>query len=242
MKPELSTSYNLGLAWAGDRMNVSADYWNVQIDEAITIPTAQGLVNFEYDGIPLPPGASISRDASGAISDCLPGQTSGCGIERPWLNLAATDYTGLDLRWDYNLPLSGGSEMNFRVVHSQIIEAFEKNSTLDPGEDISGQQDSPKFRMIAVADWSRGDHTVTLIGNYIDGYTNSEETKIGGMTTIDVQYAWNFSGNGQLLFGVLNLADEDPPLDPTNDTAQPFNSEIYGMDGRVPYLRFRYTF
>ena len=62
------------------------------------------------------------------------------------------------------------------------------------------------------------------------------------MTTVDVQWAWNVSQNGQLMVGVLNVADEDPPLDPTNDTIQPFNSQIYGMDGRVPYLRYRHTF
>jgi iron complex outermembrane receptor protein len=242
LSPELSESYNLGVVWAGNRMNFSADYWNVRITEALTIPTAQGLINLEFDGIPLPPRSSIVRDASGAISDCLPGQTENCGITRPWLNLAVSDYTGLDLRGDYNLPLSGGSELNFRAIYSRILEAFEQTTQSDPGEDVAGQQDSPEFRTVFVADWSRGDHNVAVIANYIDGYTNSQETSIGGMTTIDVQYAWNFSASGQLLFGVLNLADEDPPLDPTNDTAQPFNSEIYGFDGRVPYLRFRYSF
>jgi len=242
LKPEHSESYNIGVAWAHDRMNVTADYWNVKITEALTIPTAQGLVNLESRGVSLPPGASITRDATGAISDCLPGQTSGCGITRPWLNLALQDYTGLDIRWDYNLPLSGGNEMNFRVIHSHILKADEQTTPLDVVEDIAGTQDSPEFRTVLVADWSRGDHTVAVITNYIDGYTNSADEKVSGMTTIDLQYAWNITAGGELILGVLNIADEDPPLDDYNDTAQPFNSEIYGMDGRVPYVRFRWTF
>ncbi len=242
LAPELSDAYNLGVAWAGDRMNVSVDYWNIEISDSITLPTAQELINLEFQGTPLPNGAAIFRDASGAISNCLPGQLADCGIQQPWLNLARQDYTGLDIRLDYNLPLSGGSEMNFRYTHSHILEAIEQTSPLAPAIDEAGKQDSPEFRAVFVADWSRGDHNVTVIASLIDGYTNSQGTKISGMTTIDLQYAWNLLANGQLMIGVLNIADEDPPLDPTNDTAQPFNSSIYGFDGRVPYLRFRYTF
>jgi iron complex outermembrane receptor protein len=242
LAPELSESFNIGVAYAGNRFNASADYWNIEITEAITLPTAQELINLELDGVPLPTGAAIFRDSSGAISDCLPGQTAGCGIQQPWLNLARQDYTGLDLRLDYNLPLSGGSELNFRYIHSHILEAIEQTSPLAEAEDVAGTQDSPEFKAVFVADWSLGDHNVAMIVNHTDGYTNSIEEQISGMTTIDLQYAWNVLANGQLMIGVLNAADEDPPLDPTNDTAQPYNSNIYVPDGRVPYVRFRYTF
>ena len=242
LAPELSESLNLGVAWSYERFNFSADYWNIEISEAITLPTAQELINLEFEGVPLPAGASITRDASGAISACLPGQTTGCGIAQPWLNLAVQDYTGLDLRVDYSLPLGAGGELNFRYIHSQILEAIEQTSPLADPNDVVGKQDSPEFRAVFVADWSRGDHNVSFITRYIDGYTNSLEDTISGMTTVDVQWAWNVVPNGQLMVGVLNIADEDPPLDPTNDTIQPFNSEIYGMDGRVPYLRYRHTF
>jgi iron complex outermembrane receptor protein len=242
LSPELSESFNIGVAWSYERFNFSADYWNIDISEAITLPTVQDLINLEFEGIPLPAGASITRNASGAISDCLPGQTSGCGVAQPWLNLAQQDYTGIDLRFDYSLPLAGGSQLNLRYIHSQILEAIEQTSPLADPEDIVGQQDAPEFRAVFVADWSRGNHNVSLITRHIDGYTNSIDDSISGMTTVDVQWAWNVVPNGQLMVGMLNIADEDPPLDPTNDTPQPFNSEIYGMDGRVPYLRYRHTF
>ena len=83
---------------------------------------------------------------------------------------------------------------------------------------------------------------MALFANYIDGYTNAADAKIDSMLTIDLQYAWNILNNGQIILGVLNVADEDPPLDPANDTAQPYNSLIYVPDGRVPYVRFRYNF
>jgi iron complex outermembrane receptor protein len=241
LKPELSESLNLGFAWGNARMNVSADYWNIEIIEALTIPTAQGLVSLEQRGVALPIGASITRDGTGAITTCLPGQTSGCGIAIPWLNLAMQDYTGLDVRFDYNLPLSG-SDINFRVIHSHILEANEQTTPADIVEDVAGKQDSPEFRTVFVTDWSRGDHTVAAIVNHTDGYVNTSDTKINSMTTVDVQYTWDVTANGRLVLGVLNIADEDPPLDPNNDTSQPFNSEIYGMDGRVPYVQYRHNF
>jgi iron complex outermembrane receptor protein len=241
LQPELSESYNLGVAWADSRMSVSADYWNIDITEALTIPTAQDLINLEFEGRELPPGAVITRDGSGAISDCLPGQTEGCGISRPWLNLARLDYTGIDVRFDYNLPLSG-SELNFRVIHSHILEALEQTTPTDDIEDVAGMQDTPEFRSVFVTEWNRGDHAVSLIVNHIDGYLNANDENISSMTTADVQWAWDVTANGRLILGVLNIADEDPPLDPFNDTAQPFNSNIYVMDGRVPYLTYRHNF
>jgi iron complex outermembrane receptor protein len=243
LAPELSESYNLGIGWANDRMSVSADYWNIEITEALTIPTAQDLIDLEFEGRELPPGASITRDASGAISNCLPGQTEGCGVARPWLNLSRQDYTGLDIRFDYNLPLSGGAgDLNFRWIHSHILEALEQTTPTDIIEDVAGEQDKPEFRSVLVTEWARGNHSVSLIVNHIDGYTNSNEDRVNSMTTTDVQWTWDVIENGRLVLGVLNIADEDPPLDPFNDTAQVFNSEIYGFDGRVPYLSYRHSF
>lgn len=242
LKPEKSESFSFGVGWAVDRLNLTVDYWNVQIDEALTIPTAQELVNFENRGIALPPGASIVRDLSGAISDCLPGQTTGCGITRPWLNLASLDYTGIDLRIDYNLPLDGGSELNFRWIHSHMLEANEQTTPLSAVEDVAGTQDTPSFRSVLVTNWSMGDHNVALFTNYVDNYINSNDEKVPSWVTWDLQWSWNITANGRFVAGLLNLTDEDPPLDDFNDTAQPFNSDLYGMDGRVPYLQYQHTF
>ncbi len=242
LKPERSESFSVGFGWAMNRFNITADYWNIQIDEALTIPTAQELVNLEDRGIALPPGASIVRDLSGAISDCLPGQTEGCGITRPWLNLAMLDYTGIDLRIDYSLPLNGGSELNFRWIHSHMLEANEQTTPLSPVEDVAGTQDTPSFRSTLVSNWSMGDHNVSLITSYIDNYVNSNDERIPSWVTWDLQWAWDITANGRIVAGVLNLTDEDPPLDDFNDTAQPFNSDLYSMDGRVPYLQYRHTF
>jgi len=240
LQPEHSESINLGLAYQTANMNVSVDYWNVEITEGLTIPTAQGLINLEYEGRALPSGAIIVRDATGAIRNCEPGQTSGCGITRPWLNLASQDYTGVDVRFDYRVPLSG-SDLNFRVLHSHILEALEQ-TTPDPAEDVSGTQDSPEFRTVFVAEWSRGDHIVSWITHHVDSYMNSNDEKVSSWTTHDIQYVYDVTANGRVLVGVQNVTDEDPPLDPYNDTAQPFNSEIYSMDGRVPYVTYRQRF
>ena len=85
--PELSESYNIGLAWASGNFSVSADYWNVALEDGIAISTAQNLINLEAQGLALPPGTSITRAAPlagetlGSIRRCQPGQTSDCGLE-----------------------------------------------------------------------------------------------------------------------------------------------------------------
>ena len=247
LTPEHSESYNIGVAFARANYNVSVDYWNVKIDEGIAVTTAQNLINLEYDNLQLPPGSSITRAApvtgevTGRIQRCAPGQTSGCGLEYGFVNLATTDYTGIDIRFDYRVPLAA-SELNFRWMHSHVLEGLEQQTPVDEVVDVVGQQDSPAFRSVLVAEWDRGPHTLTWITRYIDGYTNSNDDKIGAFTTHDVQYTYDVTSNGRVAVGVRNIGNEDPPLDPYNDTSQPFNSEIYDMDGRVPYLSYRQRF
>ncbi|NIW23920.1 MAG: hypothetical protein GWN29_04775, partial [Gammaproteobacteria bacterium] len=66
-----------------------------------------------------------------------------------------------------------GSELNFRWIHSHMLEANEQTTPLDVVEDVAGTQDTPAFRSVLVTNWSMGDHTVSLIGSYIDSYTNT---------------------------------------------------------------------
>ena len=237
LEPEQSESFNVGVALGFDQWNMALDYWNVEITEGIQIPTVQDLINLEFDGRALPVGSSILRFPAG------PGETVGAirQIDRPWLNLSQLDYSGVDMRVEYRVDSELG-EFNFGVTHSHILEAIEQTSPTDPAEDLAGDQDKPEFRTVFVAQWSRGDHTVTWTSRYIDGYLNSGDQSVDSNWLNDLQYSYNLTGNTELAVGVDNLADEDPPLDPFNDTSQPFNSELYDMDGRVPYVTLRYKF
>jgi iron complex outermembrane receptor protein len=246
--PEHSESFNVGFAFNRGNFNMSADYWNVDIQDGITTQTATGVIELEYNGLAFPPGVSITRapalpgEVTGSIQRCAPGQTTGCGMEYGWLNLAKTDYTGIDLRLDYRVPLQG-SELNFRYVHSHLLEALEQTTPVSPVDDLAGEQDSPAFRSVLVTEWDRGPHTFTWILNYIDSYTNTVGETIGSNLINDVQYTYDITANGRLTIGVRNIADEDPPLDPCcTDSSQPFFSDLYNMDGRIPYVTYRHAF
>ena len=230
-KPETSESFNVGAVFGFDNFTAAVDYWNVKIEDGIAISTVQGLINLEFDDRALPPGASITRLPSGQINE----------VTRPWLNLAVIDYTGVDLRLDYNLETQVG-DFDFRVIHSQILEANEQTTVLDPAVDISGQQDSPEFRTNFVIRFNRGDHTITWVTRHIDSYMNSGDEKVASNTLHDIQYAYSLPWDGEISLGLQNISDEDPPLDPFNDTSQPFNSEIYNMDGRISYANYRHRF
>ena len=134
------------------------------------------------------------------------------------------------------------SELNFRWLHSHTLEALEQQTPLDSVEDIVGAQDSPDFRSVLVTQWDIGSHAVTWIANYISSYTNSDDEKVSSNVIHDLLYQYDLGANGELSIGVRNVLDKDPPLDPFNDTSQPFNSELYTMDGRIPYITYRHRF
>ncbi len=55
LKPETSTSKTLGLVWSPSfvtGLNVTLDWWQIKIDDAITRPAIQDIMNYCYGGSP----------------------------------------------------------------------------------------------------------------------------------------------------------------------------------------------
>ncbi len=233
LEPELSESFNVGAVFAFDDLNlqVGLDYWDIEITDGISISTVQGLINLEFEGRDLPPGNAIFRLPSGQIDR----------IERGWANLAVIEVAGIDLRANYLLE-TGVGDFRFDLVHSQIVKDKSASTPIDPLSDGKGGQDSPEYRTNFNTRWNMGDHTVTFVIRHVDGYTNTGGEGIPSHTEFDLQYNYQLPWDGEISLGVENLTDEDPELDPFNNSSGPFLTDLYSYDGRVPYFFYRQRF
>ena len=52
--------------------------------------------------------------------------------------------------------------------------------------------------------------------------------------TNDLQATWSTPWNGKVTVGVRNFADKDP----LQTMGRPFDCNLYGSYGRVPYVRY----
>lgn len=231
--PEQSQSYSIGAVFDYDEFYASIDYWNVDITDGISEFEAQSLLDLEANGQGLPPGTSITRGGTGAAIQ----------IDTGWANVAVTDVTGTDLNLRYQLDAGGFGTVDLGLLMTYIFEYKEKSDPLSALEDTIGTDGQPQFKTNLTARWNRGPHTVTWITRYIDSYVNTAAETIPSWTISDVQYNYQILGwNAEVSVGIQNIADKDPPLDDFNTTAQVFDSDLYDMDGRVPYVFYRQRF
>jgi outer membrane receptor protein involved in Fe transport len=243
-----------GLGSAG-RLRLSADWFDIALDGAISTLGAQTIVNRCAEG-----NAAlcefVTRDAAGGITQ----------IVNPQLNLNTLITRGWDFEADYTMPLDavfGGSEgdLNFRVLGTYVKDLITID-TAGVAIDRAGQNGSGVSQPSGVPDYtvngfvtyrtdafsaqvqvrhiSSGLFQVTSIGPHQAGYSplldNSvSDNKVEAVTYVNLNAQvrlWE-QGKGRMeLFGVVNnLLDKDPPNDLPSSFG-PTNNVLYDVVGR----------
>ncbi|AVP99577.1 TonB-dependent receptor [Ahniella affigens] len=228
---ELSDQYSLGFAadpfeW----LELTLDYYRTQIENRIVSFAAQTIVDRSLDPTrgPIPAGLGVTRDpVTGGIVELLIGFGNEGDLKTDGLDL------GLSTRFDFGNAGELRSNLQVSYVHSY---------TLNDGENLAGSFATPDIRAALQNTWSLGDFEVNAFSNFIRGTEpDSLHVAIGGLSTHDLQVAWNAPWNGKLALGVENLFDKYPSLDSRFD-GQPYNTYLYDAYGRTPYFRYTQSF
>ena len=228
LESEQSTQYSVGLVWDPlEWLDVSLDYYNIEVDNTINQITPQAIINSDLDPAtygPIPQGMSIVRRANGAIDQIVAGYANQGNLE--------TD--GLDLRINTNFDFG-----NYGELRSQLSVSYINSYEIDDGLgniteflDINGY---PDRRANLSNTWTLGDFTAGWNVNYI-----GENGPVGGYATNDVQLTWNAPWNGAITVGATNVGDRYPPL--VAFDGRPWNFYLYDAYGRTTYLRYTQTF
>ncbi|GAA4358740.1 TonB-dependent receptor [Kangiella marina] len=183
--PESSEQFSLGGAWQiTDDLSMSADYYNIQLEDQITgIGTAE-IVSCLRGFIPCPAGVSeipntarpgdASNGLGAAFSDPIPYDLDGDGtigpnetiepilfVQRGFINRGEIETSGLDLNVRNSLDMGGAGNLqtNFQVGYVQKYEI--------DGTDFVDQPGVPEVRANLSNTWSLGDFGLTWNVNYI---------------------------------------------------------------------------
>ena len=145
LKPEVSTTQTVGLSWQPSfvrKLHLSADYYNIQIEGAITSTSTQGVVNNCFIG-GVYTGNSWCSLISFANNDPVAGQMT--GAQGVTANVAVFKTRGLDFQATYRQPmeeigLRGNLTVNMLATHVLSFRSSVDISTLFPnGIDRAGQ-------------------------------------------------------------------------------------------------------
>lgn len=232
LEPEESENFSVGAVFAIGNLDVTVDYFDIDVDDRITLSSFFSLT----------PAEAAALEAQG-----IAGASEFANI-RYYTNDFKTNTSGIDLIATYPLDLFGGStDLTLSANHTETkVESFTPGlldnvriRTLEEGlpQDrgsltLNHQQDS--WRFLARANY---------YGEYYNAHASFFEFDAGSEVTFDMEFAYNFTDNLTAVVGASNIFDEFP------DELPPFGAILgskypefspMGVNGGMYYLRLRY--
>lgn len=248
LTPETSHTLTIGGSYAprfAHGFNISVDYYNIDIRNAIATLTLQDTLTSCFVSLPGDPtcGGVIVRNPDGTIAT----------VARTFRNLASYKPRGLDFEASYLLPLdrlsSGmGGTLRFRALATHVFDLLINDGVrVTDRAGIVGDTVSfstPKWRATGSLTYQDTHLGVDLRVRYVDGGIFSNVTggnrlliannNINSRTYVDL--GAQFKVKQLTVFGnVSNLFDRDPPY-------VTYASPIYDMIGRYfsAGVKFKY--
>lgn len=251
--PETSISKTLGVVFSPsfvEGLNISLDWWNIEITDAIgTLSTA-----FIVEGCYLDNDQSLCNLITRRPED---NQIGNVGLTPQ--NLSVIDVEGYDFNVSYRMPETQYGAFGFTLDTSYTSKFDTQTTAASEVESAVGQQfqNDPNWRIRANAsmDWSLGDFGATWSSRYYSGLVEScgfgalcsdpdrrtaegarPRNRLPATTYHDVQGRYNTPWNAVVKLGVNNLFEKDPPVAYTA-FANSFDPQ-YDVPGRYLYMEY----
>ncbi|MCW2419261.1 TonB-dependent receptor domain-containing protein [Sphingobium sp. B8D3B] len=258
LKPEKADTFTLGLVFQPKNMgelfrrfNVSVDYYNIRIKDAISsIDAATSLQKcFNADGsnpsysVTNIYCANIKRDSStGGFEELL----------QPLLNLGGFKTSGIDFQVDWTIPLADRVNVSLNSVVNYLdkfeVQNFPNARFQDFTNTISSLQSYPRWKTLMSATVNFGDVRVGARWRHISAMRD-RSTVVSPTSTIpgtpaynylDLNAAFSVGSEFEFRLGVNNVTDKAPPI--VGGALGSTNAGVYDVIGRSFYAGFRAKF
>ncbi|HEY6813910.1 MAG TPA: TonB-dependent receptor, partial [Croceibacterium sp.] len=264
--PEKANTLTLGVVLqpGGDgvlgRFKASADYFDIQIDDAISTLGQQNIATRCSQGDPLS-CSLITRDATGVITN----------ITDTFQNVNSLIARGVDFELAYRQPLSDSSALDLRILathYNDLVTVDAVGPTERAGQTglrggtppgipdwtvdaMIGLELGEQFEFNTHLRWiNKGFYNAAFIGAEQEGYAitlpNSSSTNaMPARTYVDVVATYHLwrtddDGDGALYFAVDNLFDTDPPNFPGANGSG--NNVLFNPVGRMFRAGVRFSY
>lgn len=248
LDPEIADTWTVGAVLTPrgvlNGLRLSADYYNIEIEEAISQVGGQTIV----DRCLL---ANVSEFCS-LITFGTANPNEIAQIRNPWLNLNTLIVRGVDLEADYRLRVGDTQSVNFRVLASYVADLITVDSVGSinragqTGVQTGAQPGLPRWTVNSTVSFDSGPFNfnvqgrfisagimdVTLVGPTDAGYDTDlpnsiSDNHIEAMFYVDVgaSYTFDLAGRSLQIYGAIkNLTNPTPPVN------------VYSGSGTNPFL------
>jgi outer membrane receptor protein involved in Fe transport len=248
VKPEEADTITVGLVFQPTGLagfSVSADWYEIDLSDAIAQLSSQDVVNGCYAGDQTL-CQYVLRDSTNTI----------VRVDNLFINLANQRISGTDLEMNYTADLSNGS-LGWRLFLTQLNE----NSIQNPGgprDERAGQVAGglfslPEYKVTTNITYSTGAFSLFVQGRWIDSGildrtrtqgVNIDDNTVDSVFYTDLNASYTISGQREweIFLNVTNLFDEEPPSAPgvvgRTGTSE-FNTALHDVLGRRFAAGFR---
>jgi outer membrane receptor protein involved in Fe transport len=138
LREETSDSYTVGAVIEPrfiPGFSMSVDYFDIKVDDVITAPSAQQIVNACYDAVDLNNqfcGLFTRAGASGAATGEDPYRIIEGSLQQTLLNYAKRTARGVNVDGSYIRDLEGLGKLNIRFIYTHMLERNNFENPADP--------------------------------------------------------------------------------------------------------------
>ncbi len=244
LEAEESEGFDIGVVWEPiDNLTLGVDYFETDLNNAIQQIGLATLLQLERDGIPLPAGTAIIRSAPSFPGD--PGRIQ--RIETGNANVAEFNVTGMDAKVGYRFVTDRMGSFSAQLSYSKLFDYIFTSLPAPlgiPSEQLNFRG-APDSRANLSANWTYGDHTLSLVSYWINGTLDNAGTDdpgVSSFTNHNLTYVYRAPWNADIAIGIRNVADRDPSIDPLTGFTGNFEPQLYDVFGRTPFVNYTQRF
>jgi outer membrane receptor protein involved in Fe transport len=235
LEPETADTWTVGVDWSPARwpgLSLSLSAYDIRFKDRIDRPVQTNIVNALVDPTlssfvtRISPATNPADRAliqsfldSGFVSGGtgpVPAEAYAAIVDNRYVNTATLKLRGVDLSGRYRFDL-GDDEVSLAAQATYVIDFKQQVTPTSPIVDRVGVINFPvRFRGRATGDWTRGPFTLGAAVNYTSRYRDLAGTRIGDLTTFDLQGRWDGARGAwrgvSVLLNLRNVFDKDPPF------------------------------
>ena len=182
LTPETSTAYNFGFTVLPvDGLEITADFYSFEFEDAIVQTAAQAIVNADPDG------PNVIRTPAGTIVQ----------VNNGYVNAASVETSGIDFLVRYRVD-AGAVTITPSIEGNYVFEYDLQTTAGGAVIDGAGNRNftnfgspTPELRFNAGLQLEAGAHAFNVFGRYIDSYSDDQNggAEIESDFRVDAQYS-----------------------------------------------------
>ena len=229
LEPEESTNFTLGTFFNIGALDVTIDYFQIEVDDRLSLTQDFALTPAEVDQL-----IAEGITSAGNLANF-----------RFFANDFDTETKGIDIVATYPVEWSAGDTVFGLAFNNTDTEVVNPGNNIGATRIREYEEGLPETRYNLSANHNVGDWRFLVRASYYDDWFDSEDGNVyDGKTLVDIEGAYSFNESLSVVLGAQNVFDELPDENPgaaagVGNIYSQFSP--FGFNGAFWYLRLTYN-